>query len=606
MSMKPSITACMMLLSWMSLPGTAADDVALLIGVTDYQHARMNDTSLKFPEADAKAVGDLLREAGYDVTVLTGQAATSQAIQDALDQLSNSGTHEGVAIVGLFGHGTQYGNEAFYGGYDTRVRALKDADGKSLRDEEGKLILEPDPESMVSMRSVLDTFSICGYGGKLLLADCCREDPHAARGRAFGSNIKVSDLPPNTAALFACSANEKAFEHDEWGHGAFTKAFLDACRSSPNVSANGLSHALYQDVQKMVRLKAGGQKQTVNPIINGFVDLHVQLARVITPTPQVARVPRPEMLSAPFSLSTAKQSQTQWAEYLKQPIDYRNKIGMSFKLIPAGKFRMGSSESSPSGNESPHMVEISKPFYAGKYETTVGEFSKFVAATGYRTTLERTDNGQNRGWDSRQQRFNYGRGFSWRNPGWQQANDHPVVNVSWEDANAFVKWLETQEQRRYRLLSEAEWEYCCRAGTTSLYTVGNDPSSLTKVGNVLDNTGLNAFRADSRFVQERQSDAIRGTDGTAFTASVGQYLANNFGLHDLHGNVCEWCQDWYSDDYGPNRSSNPKGALYGNDRSARGGRFDTGRYLAKSFTRNHGSPQMSDMILGLRVALEIE
>ena len=214
-------------LAFNSTVTVAAEKYALLIGVTRYEHAQMNRTPLKYPEADAKAVAELLEKSGYTVKVLLGKQATQEAIQQALKQAEGEGTEEGVVLIGMFGHGVQYGNDAYYGPFNTKVRTVKDFKGVVQREKSGDPKLEPDDASMVSMRSVLDALSICGAGSKVLLADCCREDPSAARGRAFGSNLRKEGLPPHTAALFACSENEQGFEHDEWGHGAFTKALLD-------------------------------------------------------------------------------------------------------------------------------------------------------------------------------------------------------------------------------------------------------------------------------------------------------------------------------------------------------------------------------------------
>ncbi|MCR9201357.1 MAG: caspase family protein [Planctomycetaceae bacterium] len=266
---------------------------ALLIGVTTYQHGRMNETQLQYPEADALAVGELLKGSGYQVVTLLGPKATRDAISTELQKLSKQGTQDGAVIVGLFGHGVQYGEDAYFGPFNTGIRTVKDSNGDTLRDRNGRLLLEPDPATMTSMRSILDALTKCGAGNRLLLADCCREDPNAARGRAFGSNLKISDLPTRTAAMFACSANERAFEHSDWGHGAFTHAFLKRCRNGGKLTANALSAQLHDDVLEQVREVTHQQEtQTVHSLLNGVVNLQLN-----TTASQVSLYPRGQQLS---------------------------------------------------------------------------------------------------------------------------------------------------------------------------------------------------------------------------------------------------------------------------------------------------------------------
>lgn len=577
----------------------AADKYALLVGVTKYQHANLNDPPLEYPEADAEAIGALLESSGYKIDRLLGRSATRAAVLSALEKVGREGSSDGVVIVGLFGHGVQFADNAYFCTHDTRIRIVKDGSGNTLRTASGNPMQEPDPESIVSMREILDAMAISGAGGKLLLADCCRKDPNTARGRAFGSELKVSDLPSGMVAMFACSADERAFEHSDWRHGAFTKAVLDACASKHNVAtAAGLFEDVEQGVRRLVSEKVGSTaRQNVHILMNGNVILGLTV-------PQGSRR-RPPPLRVPFTSAQATTRRMEWAEYLAQPADFTNSIGLRMILVPPGRFVMGSPDTADANRMAAHDVEITRPFYVDKLEVTVGDFRRFVDATGYRTTAERDDSGQNRGWNSAQQRFRHEKGFTWRHTGWDQADDHPVVNVSWEDATAFTRWLSAQEGRTYRLLTEAEWEYCCRAGTSTKYSVGDDPSALARVGNVLDKAGMRVFSRDSEFSRESANDAISGEDGFVFTMAGGSLPVNGLGLADFHGNVCEWCNDLYAEDYGGKVRENPQGAVSGEERCARGGRFDTGRYLAQSFARNKGNPRMSDMILGFRVALDV-
>ena len=235
-----------------------------------------------------------------------------------------------------------------------------------------------------------------------------------------------------------------------------------------------------------------------------------------------------------------------------------NSIGMKLTLIPSGEFMMGSGESEEataaffnktygeglSGDdllkadyfkdEHPeHRVRITKSFYLGTYHVTRGQFRQFVADTSYKTDAEKGAKPGAWGLNPDKKRFEFTEKYSWRDAGFEQTDEYPVVNVSWNDAVAFCKWLSGKEGKAYRLPTEAEWEYSCRAGTTTRYYSGDDPETLAKVGNVADAT----FKA--KFPNRKY--AIKASDGYVFTAPVGKFKPNAFGLYDMHGNVLQWC-----------------------------------------------------------------
>jgi formylglycine-generating enzyme required for sulfatase activity len=154
------------------------------------------------------------------------------------------------------------------------------------------------------------------------------------------------------------------------------------------------------------------------------------------------------------------------------------------------------------------------------------------------------------------------------------------------------------EGRRYRLPSEAQWEYACRAGTRSRYHSGDDPEQLLSAANIFD------ARCASWFPQWKPY-ALRGDDGFAFTAPAGSFAHNSLGLHDMHGNVWEWCHDWYDAEYYLRSPvDDPTGPATGSVRVRRGGSWHTWPLYARASYRNWNRPDSRYLLLGFRVARE--
>jgi choice-of-anchor C domain-containing protein len=318
------------------------------------------------------------------------------------------------------------------------------------------------------------------------------------------------------------------------------------------------------------------------------------------PQPPVPQRPKPAGLIAPFGESAARSARAQWANSLKQPGELTNKIGMRLRLIPPGTFLMGSTGSDPQQHpqQKPvHKVHISQPFYLGAFEVTRGEFAKFVAATGYQTEAEK-DGGRAAGVGAKGD-LTEQTNLNWRKPGFEQTDAHPVVIVSWNDASAFCRWLSEQEGQTYRLPSEAEWEYACRAGTLTPFFSGDKLNDLYSVGNGLDAT----FRKHFGMSNSAKDTDVRPSDGFVFTAPVGSFRANAFGLCDMHGNVWEWCQDIFSAPYGEAEVTDPTGPAEGSQRVTRGGAFDCG-LSTTSATRDHIKPSDRYANIGFRVVCD--
>lgn len=191
--------------------------------------------------------------------------------------------------------------------------------------------------------------------------------------------------------------------------------------------------------------------------------------------------------------------------------------------------------------EDEQEVTLTDDFYLGQFEVTRGQFRRFVEETGYETIPERTDGGK--GWDAKEQKFvGTDKRFSWRDMGLDlQTDDHPVVNIAIDDARRFCEWLQTIGDGRVkigdvRLPGEAEWEFACRAGSRSRFFCGDDEEQLVAYANVAD-----ACAREKKLAQV----TLRGEDGYPFSAPVGMFKPNPFGLYDMHGNVWEFCEGYY-------------------------------------------------------------
>lgn len=212
-------------------------------------------------------------------------------------------------------------------------------------------------------------------------------------------------------------------------------------------------------------------------------------------------------------------------------------LGPEMVMIPAGSFQMGDIQGGGVSYEQPvHWVSVSA-FAMGRYEVTVGEFRQFVNATGYVTEAEKGDGCRiydGSSWGKKGD-------ANWRNPYFSQGDNQPVVCVSWNDATAYIAWLNEQTGKAYRLPTEAEWEYAARAGTETSRYWGNNPDDACAYANVHDNTS----KTENGFSWTHHNC----TDGYAHTAPVGQFNANGFGLFDTLGNVWEWACSEYESSY---------------------------------------------------------
>jgi formylglycine-generating enzyme required for sulfatase activity/serine/threonine protein kinase len=288
--------------------------------------------------------------------------------------------------------------------------------------------------------------------------------------------------------------------------------------------------------------------------------------------------------AAPGGAAKVKAHQDAWARYLDVPVEIANSIGMTLRLIPPGKFLMGSpeDETGRQSNEGPlHEVSITKPFRMGVHDVTVGQFDAFVKATGYRTEAEKGDGSFRFVLGDDKDKWKRDPATNWKNVGFEQSDNHPVVCVSWNDARAFCEWLSAKEGKSYALPTEAQWEYACRTGTATSGPFGGD--DVPELG---------------RFAWFNRNSEWK-------THAVGRKGANPWGLFDMHGNVWQWTADRFAADYYANSpKEDPPGPAAGELRVLRGGAWDNDAGLCRAaFRLGNRDPSYRTTSFGFRVVV---
>jgi len=327
----------------------------------------------------------------------------------------------------------------------------------------------------------------------------------------------------------------------------------------------------------------------------------------------------PPSAKSPFDAKQARAHQIQWANHLGIQVATTNALGTPMVLIPPGEFMMGSSDQQIEATlkiaaelkvdqrtqdrirtqERPqHKMVIVEPFLLASTEVTIAQFRKFVAETQYRTQAEilGTGNSAIPTVAAPKDRNK----FTWMSPGFVQKENAAVSQVSWNDAVVFCNWLSIKEKLSpaykddatlgwtlvpdsdgYRLPYEAQWEYACRAGSTTQYHFGDDYRDLAKYD-------------------------WYGRIGTNATREIGTKLPNAFGLFNMHGNIGEWCQDFYDPNFyqtpqhsiptGPDKPLSPKSR-----RVIRGGDWWTVAVRCRSTFRGYGDQVTRSDDLGFRL-----
>jgi formylglycine-generating enzyme required for sulfatase activity len=254
-----------------------------------------------------------------------------------------------------------------------------------------------------------------------------------------------------------------------------------------------------------------------------------------------------------------KEAADKAGQPLEKKIDISSEVNMVVVFIPAGEFEMGSpmDEIKRDDDEGQHHIKLTKPFYMGKFEVTQLQYREIMS----------------------------------ENPSKFGGDNLPVENVSWYEAARFLKKLSDKTNLKFRLPTEAEWEYACRAGTTTAFNTGT----------TIDSDFAN-YEATTPY-----ANGIIGKDLKS-TNKVGSYAPNAFGLCDMHGNVWEWCNDFYDNEYYKvTPTVDPQGPQVNKgDKVMRGGAWNERPNKCRSADRNNRGPKTNQPIIGFRVVMDIE
>lgn len=485
--------------------GDAPRQFALLVGVKNYDGTGLDD--LHFTENDATHLADVLRDANYRRVVLMTEteafakrergffpnAANVRKQVTNLLELAKAGD---TAVIGFSGHGLQFvgSDELFF------------------CPEQSNLA---DPTTLVSLKWVQDELKKCKADVKLLIADTCRDTvpvpgkpkSPAVEGLVSKTRPEMPELPQppqGVVALFSCSTGKKSFESPKHKRGFLFHHVIEglqgkAANASGEVTLSRLVSYAVDEVQLAVQDEFPTRSQ--RPQMLGEIGGRVPLVRGAMPPALRANAPIPK-LAAP---SSGEKTLT---------LDLGGGVSMEFVRIARGDFLRGApdGEAMARDDEKPQKrVTISKDFYLGKYEVTQAQYKALTGKTPSYFSATGQAMAKVAGMDT---------------------SNFPVDSVTKEDAMTFCAKLKEKTGRNATLPTEAQWEYACRAGTTTPFHFG---------------TSLNGEQANcnGRFPY---GTATRGNYFER-TGEVGQYAPNDFGLYDMHGNVREWCSDQYDPDY---------------------------------------------------------
>ncbi|MDM8523252.1 SUMF1/EgtB/PvdO family nonheme iron enzyme [Desulfococcaceae bacterium HSG8] len=575
-------------------PAAFAEKRALVIGNGAYK----DFPALPTPVNDARAMASTLGDLGFSVIKKTD--VTHQEMEQAVRDFGMRLRKGDIALFYFSGHGSELDGfnylvpvkSGIISGYEVKFKAV--------------------PAEMV-----LGEMENSGTQVNIIILDACRNKPPKGGKKSLGQGLARMDAPVGTFIAYATAPGTVAWTGRD-DKSIFTKHLVKAMKT-PGLKIEDV----IKKVRKSVVAETSGKKRPQVPwqsscLMGDFYFAGSSGAVIVTPKKETSLTVRPDVSDAEVWINGKKMGTGSLRFAPLSPGDYRIKVtkdgylpyqtsvkigkgesldvpaylakpeppepkpvrkqrttdklwtdpvtGMEFVRIPKGCFKMGS----PSGEKDRDSDEVLHEvcvdgFWMGKYEVTNRQYRKYKS-----------------GHDSKDYEGNS-----------LDGDKQPAVYVSWDDAKAFAKWLTGKSRHEFRLPTEAEWEYACRAGSRKARFWGDDPDDACRYANVADQT---AKRKWSGWTIHNCDD------GYAVTAPAGSFRSNSFGLYDMLGNVWEWCEDIYADDaYSKHRRNNPIYAVGGSGRVYRGGSWSSLPAGVRCAGRPGNSPAVRYSDLGFRL-----
>lgn len=578
-----------------SAPGTGKDTlprrrqrIALLVGNAAYPGQRLAN-----PVNDVRLIERTMRLLDFDVEVVID--ATKAQFETAIVRFGERIEQAELLEASFFyyaGHGVQYQGDNFLLPIDAEIQATRYLKSGAVKAD-----------------AVVEQLALNSAADHIVVFDACRNNPIP---EAYNSTRDVTqgladirNTPSGTLITFSTGAGKVALDGDDGPNSPYAAALAHKLAlpgrrileifgevngevgrrtNGRQVPAMFLSGALPMIVLRPISADVHAEAKTMTVIGNQIQQSAGQFVSFNVGVGGVGLSGKRAFLPG------------NGVHKIFKDID----VGPEMVVVPAGTFTMGTGEDEYGDlNERPaHAVTIVRPFAVGRCCVTVNEYRSFVDATGHPThepIFSRAG-----------AFFAFGDlvvttkpGRNWRRPGFAQTDDHPVVGVSWADANAYVTWLAARTGQPYRLLSEAEWEYAARAGSSDRYAWGRD---ITRArANFDDDPELRRRHPTAWRYQARRG-----------TCPAVHYDPNAWGLFNMHGNVAEWVEDdWHEDYQGATGDGTPRVDRQADDPSLpalkviRGGSWDSTNSHVRSASRSSIHASWATSWIGFRVARDI-